>query len=508
VGVTFLVVFDPAEAGSTARLPKELRRVVVACDPNELAVALDAAVSAVETTFVLVVGPDSAIDCASVRELISTAWDAPAVYPTVMYCDRDGRLREQRGAQPFSPHRLKITNYVGPTALVRRAAWLAAGGWGKGAWDLWLRLAQLKPCPTARYWLRGSACDPPPLSVVEPPLRATFYAQANAAQTYFRCQLPARSLRAAVQAGLPAMSSDPNRFPEHRGAAIFSAPGDAARALVISLLQEEGVPVLVDVDDDYLEYAWVHERAGWTHSIGAERLHSTERHREIVASADAVVVSTEALSERYRRVNSEVFVCPNAVEPSDWPEVERLADGIIRVGWFASSSHAEDRDIIEPALAWAAEQPNVEVTVMGVGRKADGEPWWDFPFRHIGFDNDIRRYWLEMSRMDIGVAPVASNAWSVCRSDLKALEYAMAGACPVLSDVLPYSKWRHGEGCLKAESSLSFVDAVKQLVRAPERARALASEARSYVLTKRTVAATQWRWEEAISVANDRRSKL
>jgi hypothetical protein len=500
-----VTVVVPVERGRTsdAYAPDGVARVDVEHEAGERAAALDAAVADARTTFVLVLEPRAGIDRASLEALVSRCWDAPAAYPALVHCEEDFSVRETPMLQPYCPHRLRIVNYVGPTAVVRRDAWLAHGGWGEGAWDLWLRLPELKPCPEAHCWLRTAPASEAPPAPPAPPLEATFYAQGLAVQTYWRCQLPARRLPAAVQAGLPSLVGDLHlAFPEHRGAAVLATPGDGARAVVAALLQERGVPVLVEVDDNYLGFASAHARAGWAERAGSgNRPSSTERHRSIAASADAVIVASEALGRLYRQVNDNVFVCPNAIEPADWPEPGQPDDGVVRVGWFASPSHVDDRELVEPALEWASRQRGVEVIVMGVGRDADGRSWWSFPHRHLPFDDDIGRYRRQLGLIDVGLAPIVPSDWAVCRSDLKALEYAMAGACPVLSDVIPYADWRDEEGCLKAATSDDFLRAVKRLVAAPDEARALAREARARVLAERTVAATLWRWQEALAAA-------
>ncbi len=145
----------PVERGRVvdARLPVGVNRTVVEYEPGLRREALDRSVADAETEFVFVIEPDAAVDRASLEALVRRAWDAPAVYPTLVCCDEHFKVREVRSAQPFCPHRLRISNYVGPGALVSRAAWLACGGWGDGAWSLWLRLPRLKPASEARYWV-------------------------------------------------------------------------------------------------------------------------------------------------------------------------------------------------------------------------------------------------------------------------------------------------------------------------------------------------------------------
>ena len=139
-----------------------------------------------------------------------------------------------------------------------------------------------------------------------------------------------------------------------------------------------------------------------------------------------MIVATDELARAYRKLNPNVYVCPNSIEPADWPVIERPDDGIFRVGWYASFSHADDAGLIRRAMEWASGQAGVEVVTMGF------HPAWQFrappdslverPGRLLETDGDSSTW---------ACAPSIPNPWSICRSDLKAMEYAMGGVCPL-----------------------------------------------------------------------------
>ena len=129
-------------------------------------------------------------------------------------------------------------------------------------------------------------------------------------------------------------------------------------------------------------------------------------------------------------------------------------------------------------------------------------------YRYIPHSNDLSVYHKMLGLLDVGLAPVTPGRWANGRSDLKALEYAFAGACPVLSNAPPYSEWRHGTGCLKASSASGFVDNLKALIKDRGLARFLAGEAREYVLGARTMEKNKWRWEEALFPSSSQEAKV
>ena len=221
---------------------------------------------------------------------------------------------------------------------------------------------------------------------------------------------------------------------------------------------------------------------------------------EICKKASGIICSTDYLSNFYRKryPGKPVFVCPNQMEPDDWPQrgpanVTYPDDGILRIGWFASPSHIEDCYLIERGLEWAAKQEGVEVCVMGL------EPtWWKFPFRYIPWSNDLSVYQACVGRLDIGLAPIKNDVWSLCRSDLKALDYGVCSIAPIISNNAPYSMWTHEENCLKASTPKEFLYHIKRLVNNPRERQELSNAAHAYVVSERTIEKNVWRWQEAI----------
>jgi len=125
-----------------------------------------------------------------------------------------------------------------------------------------------------------------------------------------------------------------------------------------------------------------------------------------------------------------------------------------------------------------------------------------FPFIHVPWTTDVSAYRKIQNVLDIGLAPIKENPWSACRSDLKALEYLMVGAVPILSDAIPYRDWVDGDGCRKAADAHGFLRATQELVNDMETARGLARAGQDYVMRERTIERNAWRWREAIDAVS------
>jgi len=411
------------------------------------------------------------------------------VYPALVTISEQG-FEQGFAADEFCAKRIHVTNFIPPAFLIRSTLFDEGDDW-----DRWRRLAdtaRFKACIRSIYVL-PRVLEPPVDDTAELDLEATFYMQASPANAQLRCIHPARYLKAQATTELRYVQSETDYwFPLHRGkTAILQFAGDKTWAALTLGLQHKGVRVLVETDDNYTVTAGrIQKRAEWGTKIG-DRRHTLEGHMSIVRSSDGVIVTTEQLAKAYRKRTDNVWVCPNQIDPRDWPDVERQ-DGPFTIGWYASLSHLDDTKLVRRGLEWASRQPGVEVRLLGLN------PAWKFQHTAEPWVNDLTVYRRMMCRLDVGVCPVTPTPWSICRSDIKAIEYSMGGALPIVSDQPPYANLTHEENCLKAKTAKDFYHHLKWAVRNQDEVRELARLSREYTLKHRTAEGNAWRWQEAI----------
>jgi hypothetical protein len=287
----------------------------------------------------------------------------------------------------------------------------------------------------------------------------------------------------------------PLEFPNLVGdTAILQIPGDKGAAFVCTAMQATGRKLFVEVDDNYIDVhqdpLWA-ERAGWGTHTRDDDPHTTEGHRWIAEHAHGVLVSTRALEKRYLEINDNVHVCRNSIDPDDWP-APASRNEMFRIGWYASQSHDRDQDQVRRALSWASRQPNVEIVNIGL------DPDWQFARRQVPWQNDFQKLRRELGRLDVGVAPLVNTAMTQYRSDLKALEYAMGGAMPLLQTAEPYWEWEDKEFARVAASPDDWMRQIKWSVANRDEVRVRAQQAREHVLATRTFRTEVERWRQAI----------
>lgn len=332
---------------------------------------------------------------------------------------------------------------------------------------------------------------------------ATFWRQATPGTTYWRGYLPMQYLPGSVQGVEPdtlfwedEAETKLGLRRQHGDTAIWQFLGDDARSRAALQMQRQGLRTLMEVDDNYLRFAppLYGKFGAWTkthaEAVTIGNGYSVEMHRNVVPQMDGIICATDALAAEYEEWNDSVFVCPNSVDPTDW-DVERVDSDFLRIGYYGSPSHTRDYPLVKKALKWAARQPGVEVVMVGFK-----PPGWSGPY--IDWNDDLLAARQNLGKIDVGIAPLVVNAWSVGKSDVKALEYAMAGVMPILQDAPPYSPWKEMGWYWLAKTEEDWARLIKEVVSEKDYVAQVANSAKEYVLAKRTIQGNVGAWEEAI----------
>jgi GT2 family glycosyltransferase len=139
-------------------------KYLVAENDGELAAAMNEALEAVETEWVMPFGHDDVPGEGLVEQLLAAGHDADVVYPTMILTDEELKPTGAFNADIFCGNRLLTWNYVTGAFLARTEMVRKVGGWrdleNLEDWDLHVRMfkagARFKACPAARMYYRQS----------------------------------------------------------------------------------------------------------------------------------------------------------------------------------------------------------------------------------------------------------------------------------------------------------------------------------------------------------------
>lgn len=213
-------------------------------------------------------------------------------------------------------------------------------------------------------------------------------------------------------------------------------------AQVLDRAKQEGVRVVLDIDDDLIsDHAIVRlVDQGWS----ALELNGL---RETIRRVDHVVTSTVNLSRLMSELNDSTSVLPNELDGRLWardvaplPQPDAAEDEL-RVLYMGNPTHAEDLLLLEGVFDSVSDALGRRVTLEVVGvTSGDGISGMRRlqPRRtdYAGFSTWLRQ---TASRWQAAVAPLKTTEFNRYKSDLKLLEYGMLGLPAIASDFGPYA---------------------------------------------------------------------
>ncbi|HGE71459.1 TPA: hypothetical protein ENX78_11520 [Candidatus Poribacteria bacterium] len=190
-----------------------------------------------------------------------------------------------------------------------------------------------------------------------------------------------------------------------------------------------------------------------------------------LSTADYVTVSTDILRQKLLAYQENIQVLPNLLDDRIWnktppPCIEKDAP-IINIGFFGTPSHHNDLLIAEEALLELGNKYQDQLQIYLIGcttKKLKALPNAIF----LPFDLDYRRSVQRFQSLSIHIAlaPLIDNEFNHCKSNIKWLEYSIAGAAGVFSDIPTYNSSiiSYSTGVLAKNSSDEWYRAIESLI--------------------------------------------
>jgi len=256
---------------------------------------------------------------------------------------------------------------------------------------------------------------------------------------------------------------------------------------LIESLKSMGIVVVVDIDDYWLPTI--------DHPIHGLILQN-KIHEKIMANlkvASYVTTTTELFANEIRKINKNVIILPNAIDPNEAQFKEpTLPCDKIRIGWLGGSSHLNDLKLLDGFIGKNGQEfnKNIQYVICGFDtrgnvteiNKQTGEQkkrdilphetvWARYEeiftdnyktidenykkflleFKQEEYVSDIilpyRRVWTlpvtsyakNYSKFDISLAPIKNHIFNRVKSQLKVIEAGFYKKALIASEVGPYT---------------------------------------------------------------------
>lgn len=223
--------------------------------------------------------------------------------------------------------------------------------------------------------------------------------------------------------------------------------------------------VVMDIDDRYDDYSGfiLEERKKLPLSYSYPKTY-TQGIKEQLEVVDWITVSTEKIAEVVDKDN--VTVLPNALSPETEEQYNQVVikndDDKLHIGFVGNAMHYYDGKVLEEALSMVEEKKDIVVHVLAVNKNkttADGSPEVTNQLcDELSLNGEIEvvrheykkvdSYYPEIASMDLMIAPLSDIPFNEGKSNLRALECALAGIPLIAQNAEAY----RGVPCLKFDN--------------------------------------------------------
>lgn len=288
-------------------------------------------------------------------------------------------------------------------------------------------------------------------------------------------------------------------IPEDADVMVFQRVTHRLISQAIELIRAKGVAVVVDMDDDLAKIHPANPAFDFLHPKNSKYAdHSWNNAQLACDQATMVVTATPALLSRYAR-HGRGMVFDNYV-PGSMLNVQHNDSDMI--GWAGSvHSHPDDLQAMGPSVNRLV-QEGFQFANIGTG-EGIRESWGlgEHVPLHISGAKPLQEWGQWVTKLGVGVAPLADTHFNAAKSWLKMAEYAATGVPCIGSPRAEYTRLhRLGIGWL-AKDPKDWYRKMKLLATRADLREELSEQGREVMRTM-TMEANAWKlgviWDEAL----------
>lgn len=314
-----------------------------------------------------------------------------------------------------------------------------------------------------------------------------------------------------------------NKTPENKAIAakasdvvVFHRPEDSRKLELARLLKSLGKKIVMDNDDTYKDIGAVKLNTYFNKERMERGLGSVNKIVDaFIIEADLITASTEFLAEEYRKLNKNVVVLPNCVDPDYFAEPLRNKTDEVRIGITGSIGMSYDLDILAPIVKHYEHDKRVKIVFFSLPANRESNPILNKAYEHeYKFLDSVDVEWhplvdadvyydkINSLKLDIMIIPRADNYFNRCKSNLKFLEASMF-EIPVIAQGFTDGKSpyqvdpKDQENLVLVTDNSQWIPEIEKLVADKEARLALGKKAKEYVLKNYNIEKRAYLWADA-----------
>jgi len=299
---------------------------------------------------------------------------------------------------------------------------------------------------------------------------------------------------------------------------VFHRPDSPKKFELARLLKKSGKKIVFDNDDTYKDHDSVKLNDWFDKEKVARGMAKLNKNADSFAiEADLVTTTTEWLADEYRKLNKNVVVLPNCVDPFYFDEPLRNETDVVRIGVTGSIINSTDLDLAAPIIRHYEKDKRVKIVFFGLQANRKDNPMIEKIYsEEYKFLDSVDVEWqpavnadvyydkLNSLKLDMMIIPREDNYFNRAKSNLKFLEASMFEIPCIVSGFAdgksPYQVNPEDQKYLKLVMDNSkWIEEIEKMIADKEGRRELGRKAREYVIKNYNIEDKAHLWEEAYS---------
>lgn len=321
------------------------------------------------------------------------------------------------------------------------------------------------------------------------PLIVTVVAFDDTGDSAYRMAWPARDLATQEKSwGIVTVNANAaERFELARQAdlLVLIQSNDLELLPIVKARRAAGKPTLVEYNDNFFEPPlWAPVARAWASPL-LQALYC-----DFMLSADAVMTTSERLAQILRQRVGEIRDL--TVIENYLPETSKTLDQLLAkksstpsLGWAGSLGHIADVLAFAPQFKRIlAAVPQCKLHLMG---NAALPGLLDLPADQLQFTawSSIENYLNFWEEVQVGVIPLLTSGYNLCRSDVKAIEMGSRAVAIAASNAMPYEAFAKTSNIPLYDNFEALADAAIELLQSQDKRDQQLSKTFSYIIKDR-----------------------
>lgn len=305
------------------------------------------------------------------------------------------------------------------------------------------------------------------------------------------------------------------RAAQNADVVVFHRPDDPRKLELARMLKKIGKKIVYDNDDTFKDDGGVKLNEFMDKERLERGLRSINKTLDaFISEADLVTCSTEYLKQEYLKLNPNVIVIPNCVDPFYFDEPLKNDTDVMRIGMVGSLGITADIDVLQPIVEHYEKDPRVKLVLFSLPPNGHDKITRELYSEEYKFWESVNVEWqpfvdmqdyytvLNNLKLDLMIIPRADTLFNRCKSNLKFLEASML-EIPVIAQSFPDGQSPYevnpddAEYMVLCKDTDRFIECIEWMIKNPDERRFKGKQAKLYVTQNYDISKKAHLWEEA-----------